>query len=201
MPGKTEKKSRRHVGSGTTIFFSDASAAFTLIELLVVIAIIAILAAMLMPALQSARDQARMIACMSQLRQFGTSIHLYANDFNSEVPQGYGSVYNPARAWDAWQNYYARVCDNRCGVWMAYVGRPAGIRHLWNAGYVETPWLYYCPSFNQKQWGGHDHSSRGWNDADTGYIISSYYYRYAFGAPSVGTIYDRDPSVDDGAGR
>jgi prepilin-type N-terminal cleavage/methylation domain-containing protein/prepilin-type processing-associated H-X9-DG protein len=80
--------------------------AFTLIELLVVIAIIAILAAMLLPALASAKARAQRIQCTSQCRQLGFGFNLFLIDHNDSYPPAVTTSTSGQCSWDCSINHY-----------------------------------------------------------------------------------------------
>jgi prepilin-type N-terminal cleavage/methylation domain-containing protein/prepilin-type processing-associated H-X9-DG protein len=69
-----------------TLHARRSTASFTLIELLVVVAIIAVLVAILLPALGRARENARALVCLSQLRQIGSAMVAYSSEFQGMFP-------------------------------------------------------------------------------------------------------------------
>jgi prepilin-type N-terminal cleavage/methylation domain-containing protein len=94
------------------------SRGFTLIELLVVIAIIAILAAMLLPALSSAKQTALRVKCINGLKQCGLAAHMYANENTEKLPYAFvmsgrmGSAYGTGPYLDGWLNLFGMTTNS-----------------------------------------------------------------------------------------
>jgi prepilin-type N-terminal cleavage/methylation domain-containing protein/prepilin-type processing-associated H-X9-DG protein len=139
------KMTHRVPSLGINPITGDRTHGFTLIELLVVVAVIAILAALLLPALGRAKMQAQQTACLSNLRQITTAGLMYLNDtqggfpYNSPLLPGYDPLVAPAWNW-ALTNYGAsdlvRICPSTRVQSLAVIDAPGAADLAWVGGNI-----------------------------------------------------------------
>ena len=115
---------------------------FTLIELLVVIAIIAILAGMLLPALNSARSKARTSSCLNQLKTLGTGAMFYTQDHNGYIPPCYNTGYD--KQWSFYVGPYINIDTSKMVNTISHKRGPGGQRYV----YKNNGYSLYCPALD-----------------------------------------------------
>lgn len=165
--------------------FDRSSAAFTLTELLVVIAILAILAALLLPSLASARDKGYRTACLSNLHQIGLAIHAYAGDNDGRIPYG-----PKAPPFTSAGNFYPSTGAPTSLVSLQS-GAPVGLGLLLKDHLCNQPKALFCPGSDQVIDASAELARVGTNQAQC-----SYYYRHAgvtnlFDSPNAPSPRDR----------
>jgi prepilin-type N-terminal cleavage/methylation domain-containing protein len=118
---------------------SKSEGGFTLIELLVVIGIIAVLAAMLLPALAAAKDSARLAACENNMKQTGTATFVYSADYADFLPPiDWPTGDNP------WET--SQICRIVPGSFTQIQQGPYGLGELYFSGAENNGQSFYCPA-------------------------------------------------------
>ncbi len=180
-------------GLAETFGVGNRHSGFTLIELLVVIAILAILSALLLPALQRAKEQSRRAVCASNLRQWGIAFWSYASDNGNQLPEPFSYLGG---------GVYPHAC------WVSSAGAPGQLPGELSAEAI-SPYvpgvnfadqtvggIWFCPSHNRGNLQGEIQLE--W---PSGFFAAHYGYfarvsKWASHASNPGDLMDNDPDAN-----
>ncbi len=150
--------------------------AFTLIELLVVVAIMALLVSILLPSLAAAREMARQVTCLTRVKGQLLAVHLYAADFDGQIPVGPddpmalpGAVTGPP---------FNLIASNQ--LWIGYLQK-YNSHGVLLSGYLEAPEVFFCPGDDSKD--PTEELDKMYHLADED-AYGSYLYRQLDGGPA-----------------
>ena len=182
---------------------------FTLIELLVVIAIIAILAAMLLPALAKAKAKAQQIGSLSNMKQWGLAATMYVDDNSQVFPwpryQGVSNKQQDNPSWGDVSTFYGMIPQSGNDVWFNALPSYVGAKPLYEwagkpQGFNSIKSIFTCPTAVAQSTNAVDVPDKGTSSQASGYMQANQrpLFNYAMNSKSLAGTISQPPRLTTG---